>query len=278
MPTSAAVVSIKTTRAVVKDLRMGAGCFSMIARRDGIDGHALCCRQDAGQALTQLLRRFACCLMIGPQNGYDMPWLLRSVGAMTLVTCLFASATPLRAQGVEITPSGGYRFGGDFFELITGQPVDTDGAPTVGAVVDIPIGEGLQFEALFTRQKSHVTTASGPLGVPTRWTITVDHWQGGALQEYADGDVRPFATGMFGLTRYAGEGDSEMRFTIGAGGGVKLFPSSAFGIRLNGQVSATFVHTDATVLGCGGRTCIVNFDADIVWQIEFSAGLIVRVR
>lgn len=197
---------------------------------------------------------------------------------MTLVTCLFASATPLRAQGVEITPSGGYRFGGDFFELITGQPVDTDGAPTVGAVVDIPIGNGLQFEALFTHQKSHVTTASGPLGVPTRWTISVDHWQGGALQEYADGDVRPFATGMFGLTRYAGEGDSEIRFTIGAGGGVKLFPSSTFGVRLNGQVSATFVHTDATVLGCGNRTCVVNFDADIVWQIEFSAGLIVRVR
>ena len=126
----------------------------------------------------------------------------------------------------------GYRFGGDFFEFITGQPVDTDGAPTVGAVVDIPLGGGLQFEALFTHQKSRVTTASGPLGVPTRWTISVDHWQGGALQEYADGSVRPFATGMFGLTRYAGEGDSEMRFTMGAGGGVKLFPSSTFGVRL----------------------------------------------
>jgi hypothetical protein len=207
-----------------------------------------------------------------------MPWLSRWVSVTTLVACLFATASTLHAQGVEITPSGGYRFGGDFFELITGQPVDTDGAPTVGAVVDIPLGQGLQFEALFTHQKSRVTTASGPLGVPTRWTISVDHWQGGALQEYADGSVRPFATGMFGLTRYAGEGDSEMRFTIGAGGGVKLFPSSTFGVRLNGQVSATFVHANATVLGCGNQTCLVNFNADVVWQLEFSAGLIVRVH
>ena len=207
-----------------------------------------------------------------------MPWLLRFVSVTTLVTCLLASASPLHAQGVEITPWGGYRFGGDFFELVTGQPVDSDGGPTLGAVVDIPIGEGLQFEALFTRQKSQFTTTNGPLGVPTRWSVTVDHWQGGALQEFDDGKMRPFATGMFGLTHYAGEGDSEIRFTIGAGGGVKLFPSSTFGVRLNGQVSATFVHADATVQACGNRTCLVNFDADIVWQLEFSAGLIVRVR
>ena len=55
-----------------------------------------------------------------------------------------------------------------------------------------------------------------------------------------------------------------MRFTIGAGGGVKLFPSSTFGVRLNGQVSATFVHANATVLGCGNQTCLVNFNADVV--------------
>ena len=64
-------------------------------------------------------------------------------------------ASSLRAQGIEITPFGGYRFGGDFFELVTGQPVDADGAPAVGAIVDIPLGNGLQVEALFTHQNAH---------------------------------------------------------------------------------------------------------------------------
>ena len=72
-------------------------------------------------------------------------------------------ASSLRAQGIEITPFGGYRFGGDFFELVTGQPVDADGAPAVGAIVDIPLGNGLQVEALFTHQNAHVTVPAGPL-------------------------------------------------------------------------------------------------------------------
>jgi hypothetical protein len=181
------------------------------------------------------------------------------------------------AQGVEITPFGGYRFGGDFFELVTGQPVDTDGAPAVGAIVDIPLGNGLQVEGLFTHQDAHVTVQSVPFGPPTRWRISVDHFQGGALQEYSEGRVRPFAIGTLGLTRYASEGDSEMRFTLGAGGGVKLFPASRVGVRLNSQVSATFVYADARVASCGPGICFFGLDADIVWQIEFSAGLIVKV-
>jgi hypothetical protein len=51
--------------------------------------------------------------------------------------------------------------------------------------------------------------------------------QAGGLQEFSGGRVRPFLTGVLGLTRYAAEGaNSEIRFTAGAGGGVKLFPVS----------------------------------------------------
>jgi hypothetical protein len=197
--------------------------------------------------------------------------------ASTFIACLIVQGADLHAQGVEITPFGGYRFGGDFFEIVAGQPVDTDGAPAVGAVVDIPLGGGLQIEGLFTHQDTHVTVAGGPLGPTSRWKINVDHWQGGALQEYADGRVRPFATGTLGLTRYAGGGDSEMRFTVAGGGGVKLFASDKVGVRLNGQLSATFVYFDARVLGCSPGICFAGLDADIVWQLEFTAGLILKI-
>jgi hypothetical protein len=198
-------------------------------------------------------------------------------GAFLTIVC-FGFGSKLDAQGIEITPFGGYRFGGDFFELVTGQPVDADGAPAVGAIVDIPLGNGLQVEALFTHQNAHVTVPAGPLRPPIRASVSVDHWQGGGLQEYADGRVRPYATGMLGLTRYAGEGDSEIRFTVGGGGGVKLFPASKVGVRLNGQLSATFVYADARVAGCSPGICFFNFNADIVWQLEFSAGLILKLH
>ena len=125
-----------------------------------------------------------------------------------------------------------------------------------------------------------MSVESGPFGPPTRRAkVSVDHFQGGALQEYQDGRVRPFATGMLGLTRYAGEGDSEMRFSLGAGGGVKLFPTANVGVRLNGQVSATFVYFDARAARrARPGLCFVGLNTDIVWQIEFSAGLIVKVH
>lgn len=200
----------------------------------------------------------------------------RALGAIAVVVCLIGLTANPRAQEVEITPFGGYRFGNDFFELITGRPVDVDGAPAIGVIVDVPLHDGLQFEALFTHQNASISVPS-PLGPPSRWHVSVDHLQAGGLQEYADGRVRPFATGMLGLTRYAGLGDSEVRFTLGAGGGVKLFPAAKVGVRLGSQVFATFVYADANVLACSTGVCVLQLNADVVWQIEFTAALILRV-
>ncbi len=200
-------------------------------------------------------------------------------GVLSIAWAL-ANPSPLLAQGIEITPFGGYRFGGDFFEIIAGRPVDTDGAPAIGATVDVPLGGGLQVEGLFTHQDAQVEVEAAPFAPLQRAKVTVDHFQGGALQEYMDGRVRPFSVGMLGLTRYAGQGDSEIRFSVGAGGGVKLFATENVGLRLNGQVSATFVYFDARALACGAGAgvCFVGLNTDIVWQIEFSAGLIVKVH
>jgi hypothetical protein len=200
----------------------------------------------------------------------------RVAGAVTVVVCLLGPASLLCAQEVEVTPFGGYRFGNDFFELITGRPVDDDGAPAVGLIVDVPLHEGLQFEALFTHQNARISVPS-LFGPASHWHVSVDHLQAGGLQEYADGPVRPFATGMLGLTRYAGVGDSEVRFTAGAGGGVKLFPASKVGVRLGSQVFATFVYANANVLACSPGFCFLHLNVDIVWQIEFTAALIVKV-
>ena len=133
------------------------------------------------------------------------------------------------------------------------------------------------MEALVTRQSAHVATPARPLDRAIRQHITVDHVQGGGLREFSSGRVRPFLTGVLGLTRYAAEGDSEIRFTTGAGGGVKLFPTSHFGVRLDSRLYATFVDADLRFLACTPGTCISSVNVDVVWQAEFSAGLIVRL-
>ena len=78
--------------------------------------------------------------------------------------------------------------------------------------------------------------------------------------------------------RPRGSGDAEVRFTAGAGGGVKLFPLPRLGVRLDGRVFATFVDADGTALACARQTCLIALHLNVVWQAEFTAGLVVRLR
>ena len=87
------------------------------------------------------------------------PFVLTALG----VTLLFGFAGPSSAQTVEAAPLAGYRFNNDLFEAATNRPVDSDGAPVVGGVVNVGMGGGLWFEALFTRQEAEVPLPSRPV-------------------------------------------------------------------------------------------------------------------
>ena len=197
---------------------------------------------------------------------------------LALLAWLLGGCAPAAAQGFEVTPIGGYRFGGDFFELLTQQPLDLDGAPAIGVVVDVPTSRGFQVEGMYTHQEAQVFVPAFPLGPPVRWDMIVEHWQGGGLQEFESGRARPFLAGSVGLTRYATGGDNEIRFSLSASGGVKLFPTEHLGLRLTAQSFTTFVDADTNVFACSPGLCFVGFHAALVWQMEFTAGLIVRFR
>ena len=194
---------------------------------------------------------------------------------IVVVVLVLAPGTRASAQTIEVMPFAGYRFGGDFFEIATGRPVDADGAPAAGAVVNVALGGGLYVEGLFTGQRARFTTTD-LTGEPVQWRVSVDHWQAGGLQELRQHRVRPFLTGVVGLTRYAIEGDNEVRFAVGGGGGVKLFPSPRLGVRLDGRLFATFADIGGRAVACSVSPCFVALDLDVVWQAEFSAGLVVR--
>jgi hypothetical protein len=208
-----------------------------------------------------------------------MPTARRRVAATMIAIVWIVGMPTASAQSVEIAPYGGYRFGSELFEVVAGRTLDMDGAPAVGLVFDVPLSDGLQIEGMFSHQQASVEFPLQPSSLPTRWRVSVDHWQGGGLQEFTGGRVRPFLTGMLGLTRYAAADDSEIRFTIGTGGGVKLFPLSRLGVRLDGRVFATFLDAQGTGVVCGGRSpCILALHVNVAWQSEFSAGLIFRFR
>jgi len=196
------------------------------------------------------------------------------VGAFATVLIL-QIPTALSAQTVEIAPLGGYRFGGDLFEVVTNRPVDLDVAPVVGGIVNVEVGEGAWFEGLFSHQQAHVSVPAGSFGPAIHSHVVVDQWLAGGRQEWGHGRARPFATGLLGLTRYGGQDDNEIRFAVSGGGGVMLLLQRRLGLRLDGRAFTTVVDADARATVCSPGICIVHLNVNLAWQLEFSAGLVV---
>lgn len=199
------------------------------------------------------------------------------VGAALIATLAAGAPMPVSAQTVEVVPLAGYRFNNDLFEAAANRPLDVDGAPVVGGALTVDMGEGLWFEALYTHQQVSVTTPAAVSGAPVRLRASVDQWLAGGTQEFGVGRVRPFLSGLLGLTRYGADGDhgdNEVRFTIGTGGGVKLPLQRRIGLRFDSRVFGTFVDFDAQASACAPGLCLVNVDARVVWQWEFTANVV----
>jgi hypothetical protein len=201
--------------------------------------------------------------------------LLPIIAAAIAPPILLCIPAGVSAQTVEVSPFGGYRFGGDFFELAAGGPLDLDGAPVVGGALNVDLGDGLSFEAIYTHQQAGVDVPGGVSSPPARVRAVVDHWLAGGRQEFGAGRARPYLTGLLGLTRFGAAGDNEVRFTVAAGGGGKLRLAHRLALRLDGRVFTTFVDLDARAVACGRGTCLVGVNVNVVWQAEFTAGLVV---
>jgi hypothetical protein len=197
---------------------------------------------------------------------------LRQVACLViLLVC--ASPDVALAQTFEIAPLAGYRFGNDLFELAANRSVDTDGAPAVGVAVNVAMWNGLSFEGMVTRQKASVVGQTDAFTPPTRVRVVVDQYFAGGRQDFGTGRARPFLTGLLGLTRYAADGDNEIRFAVSGGGGVHLALQRHLGVRLDSRVFSTFVDVDTHGAACGGRGCLVGLHVNVAWQVEFTAGL-----
>ena len=198
----------------------------------------------------------------------------RGLGVLAI---LLVHAVRASAQPIEIVPFGGVRFGGDPFEVVATPAAVVDRQPAMGFMIDVPLADGAQFEGLFSHQQATVLIPGSAFAAPIRARVSVEHYQIGGLQEYGK-TVRPFFTGVLGLTRYATGLESAVRFTAGGGGGVKLWPSSRVGVRLDGRVFGTVLDAEGTALACGNGACFIHLHVNATWQVEFTAGLLVRIH
>jgi hypothetical protein len=144
----------------------------------------------------------------------------------------------------ELTPTVGYRLDGEFDAESSdvfdpALNIDVESSETFGLLFDIPLAPYWQLEILANRQRTEFVVDRG-LFTPGDDLGDVDLTvlQAGFLFWWGGGQVNPFVTMAAGLTRIdpqLDELDSDDRFSMSFGGGVKIFLGGNIGIRLEGR-------------------------------------------
>jgi opacity protein-like surface antigen len=203
----------------------------------------------------------------------------RALPVLALLAALLVPAARA-GEGLEITPFVGYRFGGSL-DAYTGERYNLDSASSYGLGVDIPLGDGTSMLELFwSRQDTEVRTG-GIFEEASRFDLGIETYQVGVVYELDEERIRPFVMAGLGATRFKidrGSVSDSTVFALSAGGGAKFFFGDHLGIRLDGRIYAPFVGGSAGVAcggGGGGGGCFLSFSGNVLWQIEFGAGLVV---
>jgi hypothetical protein len=188
-----------------------------------------------------------------------------------MLLALAIGAVPAQAQTVQLAPFVGYQFGGSFVTP-GGAAFELQDSLDYGGGLDVAISSSWRVGLLYSRQD---TELRGP--GPT-FELSVERLMGSLVEERGEGtDARFFGELLVGVTRFVsglGGYDTDSRFTLGVGLGLKRFFSEHVGVR--GQVRGlyTFTEADGGVFCVNGQ-CLFLFSGSGLWQGEVSGGVVI---
>jgi opacity protein-like surface antigen len=179
---------------------------------------------------------------------------MRPIPAFVLLALLVPFAAPVLAQDtrVEISPFGGWRWGGELEasdNVLFDEDVSVDDSSVFGLRLNVAVTRNFQLELQASRQATQFTTGDDTLFGPNRGLLDVDldTLQLGVLFQGGSGQVHPYGVLGLGFTRLDPEGsvvDADERLSASAGGGVKVMVSRNLGFRFEGRYYWTDIEED----------------------------------
>lgn len=215
-------------------------------------------------------------------NRFETPLDQRLLPAAILVALLVLLPAQVRADpGVELTPLAGFRFGGSFEDNTTGQDMDADEGAAFGLIVDVPAAGDTEYELFYSFQRTKLK-GDGIFAGGTLLDLDIHYLHAGGLLLFPRERARPFVGGGLGVTWFSPRGfglDSDIRFSLSLGGGVKIPVSERIGLRFEGRGFLTFLpaSTDLFCVSSGGAACDVRVRGDVFGQVELLAGISFRL-
>lgn len=200
---------------------------------------------------------------------------MRHILPAIMIVAVMIIAVQTHARGFQITPFFGYRLGGDFKDAETEEEIEFGDDASYGIILNVDYEENTELEFLYGYQGTELKpvdlfTGESFIGLGVHYL----HLGGTYFWDYDW--AKPFVASTIGVTildPHPGGLDSEVRFSLSIGGGVKLFASDHFGLRLEGRGFGTFFDGGGAVF-CGEGGCTAIIESEVLVQFEFMAGLI----
>jgi opacity protein-like surface antigen len=197
------------------------------------------------------------------------------LSAALLVSAPAAAEPPAReVQQFEVSPFIGYRVGGSFRLIGTGQHIELDDHGSFALALDARADESTQYELFYGRQSTVLrANALAPASIDVEYlhiggTVALDEAQ----------RVKPYLAGGLGITRFSPDpalGHEDTRFSVSLALGVRVPVSRHFSLRLEGRGLLTPVNTDSALF-CrsdqSGALCQVRVRGSSFFQFDFLAG------
>ena len=194
------------------------------------------------------------------------------VYAISLVISTLHAQDEQAPTRFEISPFYGYRWGGGL-ETTTGQELGFQDGRAYGLALDYsPLhSQDVKLELLWSRQESGVDL-HGFDGLH-HIGMTVDEFQIGGVLETGRDRLRAYITGLLGATLFGpDDADSEVRFSLSIGGGVKFFLLRNLALRADLRGYCTVVDSESAFISVGGVT-VAHFSGSSLWQGEVTGGV-----
>jgi hypothetical protein len=174
--------------------------------------------------------------------------------ASVLLMLALSTAHAAEPDTFQITPFGGYRFGGEF-DLVTddndpltpaaASDLELGSAPSYGLVLNLEQNAGAYYELFYSRQGAKVKGSSG-------FDMTVEYLHIGGNVDFARPEDRviPYFVLTIGGTRFVPDvvdAKEVVEPSLSLGGGVRIPLAPHIGLRLEARGFLTLLDSDSRI-------------------------------
>lgn len=206
-----------------------------------------------------------------------LPWLVTGL----LMLSASGASGQLKTR-FEITPMGGWQFGGSLSAELESQgsgKLKTPAAGAFGVTLDFTVRPDGQVEFLYWRQNTSLRFQLTGSPEETLFDMSVEYFHvGGLLQFEPQTWGYPFAIASLGGTRFNPDEPTlsdEWRFSFALGGGAKLMFTDRIGVRGQARLWMTLLQSDSAFFCALPGGCLISVSGTVLFQGEASAGLVV---